>query len=76
MAGAIARARQMPRAERVERWSALYDTIRENGIDAWAQSFLARLQQHKPASLSAPVAARARAGSAVPLAPVSGGALS
>lgn len=44
MADAIARARSMPRAERVARWNAMYDTLMQSGIGAWAEEFLARLK--------------------------------
>ncbi len=74
MADAIARARAMPKAERVERWLALYETLRSNGIAAWAQSFLARL--HKESQPAPGALPRLPIPMSAALLPVSDGALS
>jgi trehalose 6-phosphate synthase len=74
MADAIARARAMPRAERVARWSAMHETLRSNSIGAWAQAFLTKLHKESqpapgalpPLSIPAPATLR----------PVSDGVLS
>jgi trehalose 6-phosphate synthase len=44
VADAIATAMHMPRPQRIERWQAMMDYLRENDIDAWRQRYLAALQ--------------------------------
>ena len=44
VADAIATAAHMPRPQRIERWQAMMDHLRENDIDAWRQRYLAALR--------------------------------
>ncbi|MGN7725306.1 alpha,alpha-trehalose-phosphate synthase (UDP-forming) [Luteimonas sp. 22616] len=43
VADAIATAAHMPRLQRIERWQAMMDYLRENDIDAWRRRYLEAL---------------------------------
>ena len=45
IATAIARAMEMPEAERIERWKPMFDRITKQDITAWCQSFLDALRR-------------------------------
>jgi trehalose 6-phosphate synthase len=49
-ANAIARALEMPRAERVSRWRAMFDRLAANDVDLWAAHFLKDLENGLPAA--------------------------
>jgi trehalose 6-phosphate synthase len=49
-ANAIARALEMPRAERMSRWRAMFDTLAANDVDLWAAHFLKDLENGLPAA--------------------------
>ncbi|MGK6325134.1 alpha,alpha-trehalose-phosphate synthase (UDP-forming) [Sphingomonas sp. DT-51] len=48
LADAICRALEMPRAERIARWKALYAGVIRDDLTAWRESFLNDLLQQKP----------------------------
>jgi trehalose 6-phosphate synthase len=45
---AIRRALEMPRAERIARWKALYAGIVRDDLTAWREGFLYGLREHRP----------------------------
>ncbi|MBJ6125012.1 alpha,alpha-trehalose-phosphate synthase (UDP-forming) [Microvirga splendida] len=58
-AAAIARALQMPREERRERWESMMGQLRVNTVDAWCQRFLSSLSGAPDHGPAAPVPAGA-----------------
>jgi trehalose 6-phosphate synthase len=47
-AAALARALDMPRAERRERWTSLMERVRSNSVARWCETFLAALTDEPP----------------------------
>lgn len=45
VADAIARGLEMPREERIERWSAMMEKLRTNTLSSWTESFLDALRE-------------------------------